>query len=98
MGSLERFQRQSVGNLPDSDHDSKCRDHDRMPVILDPDTYDLWLDPGMRDVRVMSEMLKPYDARQMRCYPVNTRINYVMNDDEACSAPVELAQTPNLLF
>jgi putative SOS response-associated peptidase YedK len=21
--------------------------HDRMPVILDPDTYDLWLDPGM---------------------------------------------------
>jgi putative SOS response-associated peptidase YedK len=24
--------------------------HDRMPVILDPDGYDLWLDPGMRDV------------------------------------------------
>ena len=69
-----------------------------MPVILDPDTYDLWLDPGMRDVRVTSEMLKPYDARQMRCYPVSARINYVANDDEACSAPVELAQTQNLLF
>jgi putative SOS response-associated peptidase YedK len=25
--------------------------HDRMPVILDPDGYDLWLDPGMKDVR-----------------------------------------------
>jgi len=24
--------------------------HDRMPVILDPDSYDLWLDPGMKDV------------------------------------------------
>ena len=24
--------------------------HDRMPVILDPDGYDLWLDSGMRDV------------------------------------------------
>jgi len=24
--------------------------HDRTPVILDPDSYDLWLDPGMRDV------------------------------------------------
>ena len=24
--------------------------HDRMPVILDPDSYDLWLDPRMRDV------------------------------------------------
>ena len=72
--------------------------HDRMPVILDPDSYDLWLDPGMRDVIVVSEMLKPHDARQMRCYPVSTRINYVANDDESCSAPVELAQTQTLLF
>jgi len=44
--------------------------HDRMPVILDPDSYDLWLDPGMRDVTAASELLKPYDARLMRCYPV----------------------------
>jgi len=29
--------------------------HDRMPVILDPDSYDLWLDPGMRDVSAASE-------------------------------------------
>jgi putative SOS response-associated peptidase YedK len=72
--------------------------HDRMSVILDPDSYDLWLDPGMRNVTTASEMLKPYDAGQMRCYPVSTRINYVANDDEACSAPVELAQTQNLLF
>jgi putative SOS response-associated peptidase YedK len=60
--------------------------HDRMPVILDPDTYDLWLDPGMTNVEAVSEMLKPYDARKMRCYPVSARINYVANDDEACSA------------
>jgi putative SOS response-associated peptidase YedK len=36
--------------------------HDRMPVILDRDSYDLWLDPGMTDFKVVSEMLKPYDA------------------------------------
>jgi hypothetical protein len=24
--------------------------HDRMPVILDLDSYDLWLDPGIKDV------------------------------------------------
>jgi putative SOS response-associated peptidase YedK len=71
--------------------------HDRMPAILDPDNYDLWLDPGMRDFRMVSEMLKPYDARQMRSYPVSTRINYVTNDDQSCSIPVEL-QTQNLLF
>jgi putative SOS response-associated peptidase YedK len=57
--------------------------HDRMPVILDPDSYDLWLDPGMKDVAAASELLKPFDARLMRCFPVSTRINRVANDDEA---------------
>ena len=41
--------------------------HDRMPVILDRDNYDLWLDPGMTDVKIVSEMLKPYDAQSDRC-------------------------------
>jgi putative SOS response-associated peptidase YedK len=72
--------------------------HDRMPVILDPDTYDLWLDPGMRDMRAVSDMMKPYDPRAMRCFPVTRRINHVVNDDEECSAPVELEQTQSRLF
>jgi len=72
--------------------------HDRMPVILDRDDYDLWLDPGMQNVAAISELLKPFDARLMRCYPVSTRINHVANDDEACSAPVELLQTQRRLF
>ena len=72
--------------------------HDRMSVILDPNTYDLWLDPGMRDVAAASEMLKPCDARLMRCYPISSRINHVANDDEECSAPVELAQIQSGLF
>jgi putative SOS response-associated peptidase YedK len=72
--------------------------HDRMPVILDPDGYDLWLDPGMNDVGAVSELLKPYDARLMRCYPVSTRINSVVNDDAECSAPVVVAETQNRLF
>jgi putative SOS response-associated peptidase YedK len=63
--------------------------HDRMPAILDPDCYDLWLDPGMKDVGAASELLKPYDARRMRCYPVSSRVNHVANDDEECSRPVE---------
>ena len=72
--------------------------HDRMPVILDPDSYDIWLDPGMRDVTTASELLKPYDAQLMRCYPIGARINHVANDDEECSAPVELVQIQNSLF
>jgi putative SOS response-associated peptidase YedK len=72
--------------------------HDRMPVILDPDAYDLWLDPGMQRVEVIPELLKPSDAKLMRCYPVSTRINHVAHDDEECSAPVELAETQSGLF
>jgi putative SOS response-associated peptidase YedK len=73
--------------------------HDRMPVILDPDSYDLWLDPGMTNVAAASDLLKPCDARLMRCFPVSTRVNHVANDDQECSAPVELRpEIQNRLF
>ena len=72
--------------------------HDRMPVILDPNSYDLWLDPEMQNVAAISELLKPYDARLMRCYPVSTRINHVANDDAECSRPVEISEAQNRLF
>jgi len=52
--------------------------HDRMPVILNPDSYDLWLDPGMKDIATVSELLSPCDARLMRCYAVSTRVNSVV--------------------
>ena len=69
-----------------------------MPVILDPGCYDLWLDPGMHDVRAVSDMLKPFDARLMRCYPVSSRVNHVANDDEGCSTRVEVSPAQNPLF
>jgi putative SOS response-associated peptidase YedK len=72
--------------------------HDRMPVILHPDSYDLWLDPGMQNVAAISELLKPYDAHLMRCYPVSTRLNHVANDDAECSRLVELAEAQEGLF
>ena len=68
-----------------------------MPVILDSGSYDLWLDPRVQDVAALSELLKPYDARRMRCYPVGSRVNNVRNDDEECSRPVEVHEAqPNL--
>ena len=72
--------------------------HDRMPVILDPDNFDLWLDPGMKDASAACEMLKPYDAQFMRCYPVSSRVNHAANDDEKCSMPVELVESQKPLF
>jgi len=72
--------------------------HDRMPVILSTDDYDLWLDPGMTNIGVLSDLLTPFDARLMRSYPVSSRINQVQNDDAECASPVELElpQQPRL--
>ena len=69
-----------------------------MPVILDPDIYDLWLDPGFADVTAASELWKPCDARLMRGYPVSTRINRAANDDAECAEPIELEAPPQRLL
>jgi putative SOS response-associated peptidase YedK len=66
--------------------------HDRMPVILDPSNYDLWLDPGFADAAALSEFLRPYEARLMRSYPVSARVNSVVNDDVGCAAPMDIVQ------
>jgi putative SOS response-associated peptidase YedK len=72
--------------------------HGRMPVILDPSAYDLWLDPVMKKVDAISEILQPYDAGLMRCYSVSPRLNSAANDDEECSRAIEISQTQGALF
>jgi len=72
--------------------------HDRMPVILDPNNYDLWLDPGFTNVTAVAELLKPHDANVMRCYPVSTRVNHAANDDAECCVPVHPIETQARLF
>ena len=68
--------------------------HDRMPVILRPTDYDLWLDPGMTDPAMVADLLKPFDANAMRSYPVGNRVNSVVNDDEECAKPIALSTPP----
>ncbi|UII57563.1 SOS response-associated peptidase [Cytobacillus spongiae] len=58
--------------------------HDRMPVILPADTYDLWLDPKNEDVTMLKSLLTPYPAEQMIKYPVSTLINSPKNDQIDC--------------
>ena len=75
---------------------SKC---DRLSdLILEPDSYDLWLDPGMKDVAAASELLKPYDARLMRCYPVSSPDQPRGERRRGMLRAVELAQVQNRLF
>jgi putative SOS response-associated peptidase YedK len=66
-----------------------CADvHDRMPVILPEDAYDLWLDPGFQKADAVCDLLRPFDANLMRRFPVSSRVNLVRNDDPACAEPV----------
>jgi putative SOS response-associated peptidase YedK len=52
--------------------------HDRMPVIIDPDSYELRLDPlirGMRTVNAASELLNPTMLSSRDLNPLSARIN-----------------------
>jgi putative SOS response-associated peptidase YedK len=63
--------------------------HDRMPAILRPDEYDLWLNPTPQNTESASWLLSPY-VGPMRRYPVITRVNQIQNDDADCAKSVEL--------
>jgi putative SOS response-associated peptidase YedK len=64
--------------------------HDRMPVIVAPEKYDLWLDPDVKDFEAIRDILKPYDSSLMRRYPVSRKLNNSKNDDAESAAPVTL--------
>jgi putative SOS response-associated peptidase YedK len=57
--------------------------HDRMPVILDPATFDLWLDPANEDVEEMRALLRAPPAGTLVHHPVGTRVGNVRNNDAA---------------
>jgi len=60
--------------------------HDRMPVIVKPGDYDLWLDPTARRPSLLEPLLKPHSTGEgeMVAYPVNPLVNSVVNDSPAC--------------
>jgi putative SOS response-associated peptidase YedK len=73
--------------------------HDRMPVILHPNHYHAWLTaPGLKSQH-FAHLLVPYDAEQMRRYPVNSLVNSPENDVPACAVEVpEFMSAQTMLF
>jgi len=63
--------------------------HERMPVILHPDDYDVWLDPEMQDTEKLQELLRAYPSEEMEMYPVRTVVNNPRNDAKDCLEPAE---------
>jgi putative SOS response-associated peptidase YedK len=63
--------------------------HNRMPVILDDDAVDRWLDPREQDTEVLKTMLAPAPDDLLVTLAVSPRVNSVRNDDPACLLPAE---------
>ena len=52
--------------------------HDRMPMIVAPESYARWLDPGNAEV---ADLIVPFPSDALAYYPVSTRVNNVRHDD-----------------
>jgi putative SOS response-associated peptidase YedK len=61
--------------------------HDRMPVILEPDTYDRWLDPAVQKVELLKPLLHPYRSEAMTGFPVSSLVNNPRNESPKSIEP-----------
>jgi putative SOS response-associated peptidase YedK len=61
--------------------------HNRMPVILPPESYNRWLIPDEQPVKVLQPLLKPFPSEFMTAYPVSTYVNNPRNDSQQCIVP-----------
>jgi len=62
--------------------------HDRMPVILSPDVFDVWLDPEIEDVNELTALVRAAPAGTILHHPVSARIGNVRNNDPDLVAPI----------
>jgi putative SOS response-associated peptidase YedK len=66
--------------------------HERMPVIIPPDKFNLWLDPNCHHEEKLKELLRPYPSEEMLAYPVSTIVNDPRNDVPKCIGPADVMQ------
>jgi len=64
--------------------------HNRMPVIVSPEDYNLWLDPLNTDVGSLQNVLAPAADDLLHAFPVSRHVNRPVNDDPACITPIDL--------
>ena len=62
--------------------------HNRMPVILPPNTYAQWLAPSPAQASDLLPLLVSYPADEMVAYPVSTLVNSPANDLPEVLQPV----------
>ncbi len=62
--------------------------HDRMPVFVPPDAFDIWLDCANVEADIAAALMRPADDGLLEACPVSTAVNRVANDSEMLIAPV----------
>jgi putative SOS response-associated peptidase YedK len=62
--------------------------HDRMPMVISPESWADWLDPGNSEVSDLRALLAPAAARGLATYPVSTAVNSVRNNGPELIEPV----------
>ena len=62
--------------------------HDRMPVILEPEAWDLWLDRAVEDPAAVDPLLAPADPRLLAGHPVSREVNNPRNNHAGLIEPV----------
>ncbi|MEW5821946.1 MAG: SOS response-associated peptidase [Cyanobacteriota bacterium] len=62
--------------------------HERMPVIIDSNDYEMWLDSSFDDINILNTLLRPYPDSKMKMHPVNDRVNSPIYDFSECIAPL----------
>ena len=67
--------------------------HDRMPVILPPEAFDLWLDANV-DAKIAAALIAPARDALLEAYEISTAVNRVANDSPQLIAPVGAAPAP----
>jgi putative SOS response-associated peptidase YedK len=65
--------------------------HERMPVVIPPESFNLWLDPAEHNVDKLSRLLRPFHPDEMTAYPVSTLVNNVQQNSVNCIEPKESA-------
>jgi putative SOS response-associated peptidase YedK len=64
------------------------RVHGRMPAILSPAAYGLWLGPTCQDVEGLRAVLRPFPAEEMVAFPVGTQVNSPAHDSPDLIVPL----------
>jgi putative SOS response-associated peptidase YedK len=70
--------------------------HSRMPVIVPPDAFDLWLDCAKVDAQTAAALLVPARDDLLEAYEISPAVNRVANDSAALFAPLAAADAEKM--